>query len=72
MKEEVNKIDVKNINLIEVSAFVHATEDLEKVLKCIKSVVPFDFKYQASTARGYYGNPITIINVKIKSGEGRG
>ncbi len=57
---------VSEITLIEISAFVHATEDFEKVLQCIKSIVPFDFKFDVSSAKGYYGNPITIINVRIK------
>jgi len=50
---------------LEATAFVHATEDREKVLKALQTLFPFSFEFESQTARGQYGNPIEIISVKV-------
>lgn len=54
---------------VEVSLFVHATEDPEKVLKAVKNIFPADYvediEFEKSELLGYYKNPITVLKVII-------
>lgn len=56
--------------LVEVSLFIHATEDPEKVLKAVKNVFPVeyaeDIEFEKSNLQGYYKNPITTLRVIIR------
>ena len=55
---------------VEISLFVHATEDPEKVLKAVKNIFPVeyaeDIEFEKSELQGYYKNPITMLKVIIR------
>lgn len=57
------------ISQIEVTAFCHATEDCSRVEESVKNVFPQDLRKLITINRvekgGYYGNPISIMSVKI-------
>lgn len=53
------------IQRVEIEAFVHATEDSEKVMSCLRNLVPFEFEPMEEKTEGHFGNPITILKVKI-------
>jgi RNA binding exosome subunit len=46
----------------EIQTFVHATEDLEKVLSCLRNILP-EFKYHIERAYGHFKNPIDVISI---------
>jgi len=54
------------IQSIEIQTFVHATEDFEKVLTCLKNIIPFEFSYTARKTFGHFKNPIYILNVALR------
>ena len=57
------------ITYIAVSAFAHATEDLDKVVKAVQQVLPNDqteIRFNKSSLTGHYGNPITLVEAKIR------
>ncbi len=58
------------INSIEIKAYVHATEDEGKVVKVIHHLLPSDLRSRVKISRqivkGYYGNPIKILSIRIK------
>ncbi len=62
--------DVKPPRHVEVSLFVHATEDLEKVLKAARNIFPAayaqDLEFEKSIMHGYYKNPIIMLRLSIK------
>jgi len=55
---------------VEVSFFIHATEDLDKVLDVVRSFVPKDYVnemiIQRDELKGHYGNPIVLVKILIK------
>jgi RNA binding exosome subunit len=59
----------------EVSAFCHATEDLEKVKVALTNVLPEEIRAEledslsVSMLEGHYGNPIFVLKVKIEKPE---
>ncbi len=53
------------ITRVELSSFVHATEDFDKVLSCIRNLIPFDFEYGGDKSDGHFGNPISILRSGI-------
>ncbi|MCS7131149.1 MAG: hypothetical protein NZ934_00230 [Hadesarchaea archaeon] len=48
-----------------IDALVHATEDEEKVLAAIKSVLPEEVEVQRTRLRGHYGNPIIALHASV-------
>jgi RNA binding exosome subunit len=56
----------KTVHSVNISVFVHATEDEDKVLHALKIFLPDDAKVQKELATGHYQNPIEILTVKIK------
>jgi hypothetical protein len=61
------------INYIDLSFFVHATEDQNKVLEACQKVIPSEYidqiTFNKSNLKGEYGNPITFFKTKIKKAE---
>jgi len=59
------------IAYVDLRAFAHATEDLEKVLTAVRNTLPPQladtvvFKNTALT--GHHGNPIVLIETRIKN-----
>jgi len=53
------------IEKIVVSAVIHSTENQEKVLKALKSIFPFEPKFEIRNVRGHYGNPIAYVESRI-------
>ena len=53
------------ITHIALKSFVHATEDFEKVLSCLRNLVPFNFEYDVDKSDGHFGNPISTLRVGI-------
>lgn len=58
------------IGYIHIQAFVHATEDLDKVLTAIRNVLPEELTdkvtFEKTNLKGYHGNPIVLLKSKIK------
>lgn len=61
------------ITYIDMSFFVHATEDSERVMKAVQNVVSADFVenilFKKSTLKGDYGNPILFFKARIEEKE---
>ena len=61
------------IAYIDVRFFVHATEDLDKVVEAVQRVLPSDYVddivFKKTNLRGHYGNPITLFETRIKKRE---
>ncbi|MCE4604678.1 MAG: hypothetical protein F7B20_06915 [Aeropyrum sp.] len=58
------------ISWFEARVAVHATEDREKVLKALSSVVPTKsegVEVVEDVFEGHYGNPIRILTIRVKS-----
>ncbi|MEZ0319064.1 MAG: RNA-binding domain-containing protein [Pyrobaculum sp.] len=55
------------ISLFYARAYVHSTEDLEKVVKALRTAV--EGRYVVSTVKGHHGNPIQIIEVRLEDWE---
>ena len=57
------------VNYVDLKAFVHATEDIDKVVTAISRLIPKDIqesiKQSITTVKGHYGNEITIIDIRI-------
>lgn len=55
---------------MEVSSFIHATEDSDKVIAACRNVLPADYAdeitFESRDLLGHYGNPITLLRVRIK------
>ncbi len=62
-----------HIAYIDVRFFVHATEDLDKVIQAVHQVLPAEYRddiiFKKNTLRGHYRNPITLFETRIKGGE---
>jgi len=57
------------VSMIEVSLFVHATEDLDKVMESLKNVLGdniANISFHRDDLQGHYGNPITFLKAKIR------
>jgi hypothetical protein len=54
-----------------VRVFVHATEDLEKVLEAVRNILPTEsadiVTFKKSALSGHHGNPITLFEGRIKN-----
>ncbi len=59
-----------HVAYVDVRFFVHATEDLNKVVKAVHQVLPADYVddivLKKNALRGHYGNPITLFETRIK------
>jgi len=55
----------KVINHIEIETFVHATESLEKVNRCLGYFGLDMGQYKAEEMEGHYGNPILMLHAKV-------
>ena len=57
------------VRSIEIRAFVHATEDEEKVVRAILEALPEDLRGSVKIEReeytGHYGNPILILRIYV-------
>ena len=58
---------------IDIRFFVHATEDLDKVVEAVRRVLPGDYiddiVFEKANLKGHYGNPITLLETRIKKRE---
>ena len=58
------------IAFIEIRLSAHATEDPNKVVEAVKQIFPMDYKeeveFKRTNLKGHYGNPITLLETKIK------
>ena len=50
---------------LELRAFCHATEDEEKVLAALQTVLP-EAKVQRATLEGHFGNPLLALTVRTE------
>jgi len=57
------------IGYIDVRVFVHATEDPEKVLTAVRSILPVELgentDFQKTILSGHHGNPILLFKAKL-------
>ena len=49
-----------------ISTLVHATEDEQRVLKALWLAVPEGVEVNRTRVRGHFGNPIVLLQVKVK------
>jgi len=52
----------------ELSIIIHATEDLDKVLRSIRNMFMLDLerlRIQRNDLSGHFGNPLTYIKIKL-------
>jgi RNA binding exosome subunit len=58
------------IAYVDIRAFIHATEDLEKVTKALQNILPPDLMgilaIRKTELTGHHGNPITLLEARIK------
>ena len=58
---------------IDIRFFVHATENLDKVVEAVKRLLPSnyidDILFKRGNLKGYYGNPITLFETRVKNKE---
>jgi len=58
------------IAYVDVRVFVHATEDLDKVVKAVYNTLPTELAdeivFEKTNLKGYYGNPIVLLATRIK------
>jgi len=61
------------IAYIDIRFFVHATEDLDKVVEAARRVLPSDYVddivFEKANLKGHYGNPIILLETRIKEKE---
>ncbi|KPV62737.1 MAG: hypothetical protein AOA66_1233 [Candidatus Bathyarchaeota archaeon BA2] len=58
---------------IDIRFFVHATENLDKVVEAVQRLLPSDYiddiLFKKGNLKGHYGNPITLFETRIKNRE---
>lgn len=58
------------ITYIDIRFFVHATEDLDKVIDAVRHVLPVRYMdeivLERHKAEGHYGNPIFLFETRIR------
>lgn len=58
------------IGYIGVRVFVHATEDMDKVLKAVYNIFPTEWAskvvFKKTNLKGHYANPIILVETRIK------
>jgi RNA binding exosome subunit len=56
---------------VDIRVFAHATEDLDKVLTAARNILPAESVdltvFRKTALTGYYGNPITLLETRIKN-----
>lgn len=52
-----------------VSALVHATEDEQRVMKALRFLIPETIGLRRSNVKGHFGNPITMLEARLRKGE---
>ncbi len=61
------------IAYVYIRFFVHATEDLDKVVEAVQRVLPGEYMddivFKKANLKGHYGNPITLFETRIKKKE---
>ena len=61
------------VGYISIRLFAHATEDIEKVLTAARNLVSQEHadsvQFKRTRLRGHHGNPITILEAKIRDPE---
>jgi RNA binding exosome subunit len=59
------------IAYVDVRVFAHATEDLERVLSAVRSILPSEWAdsvtFKKTALTGHHGNPITLFEARIKN-----
>jgi RNA binding exosome subunit len=60
------------IAYVDVRFCVHATEDVDNVMKAIQTVLPIENEedeivFDENATEGHYGNPITFFETRIKN-----
>jgi hypothetical protein len=62
-----------SIAFIDVSLFVHATEDENKVLRAVQNLFPSEYldrlTFRRQSLRGHHRNPIVLFETRIKDRE---
>jgi RNA binding exosome subunit len=62
---------VAPIAYVDVRVFAHATEDLERVLKAVRNILPTEsadtVTFEKTALTGHHGNPITLFEARIKN-----
>jgi RNA binding exosome subunit len=56
---------------VRITTFIQATEDEDKVLDAIATFIPEDIDdddvyFDVNETKGYFGNPIKVVNAEIK------
>ena len=58
---------------IDIRFFVHATENLDKVVEAVRRMLPSDYideiLFKKDNLKGHHGNPITLFETRIKEKE---
>ena len=65
-------VPVNLVREVEVSAFAHATEDVDKVEKAMRSILPEesrDISFKRMPLTGYHGDSIIVLTGKIRKKE---
>jgi len=61
------------IAYIDMRAFAHATEDVDKVLSAVRNTIPEELigtvAFEKSNLTGHHGNPIILLETRIKKPE---
>ena len=56
---------------MDVSSFIHVTEDPNKVITACRNVLPLDYAeeitFECRNLLGHYHNPITLLKARIKN-----
>lgn len=70
LRKDVRRAEVAGGN---VSAYCHATEEMEKVRQALLNTLPKELRNVVAVSiekqRGFYGNPITILKVNLNKEE---
>ncbi len=72
MYVRVNLLSQLPVAYVDVRFCAHATEDVEKVMKAVQTVLPIDSEedqivFNKNTVEGHYHNPITFFDARIKN-----
>jgi len=58
---------------IDIRVLAHATEDREKALASVRNLLPLEFcdeiVFRRSDLKGHHGNPITLLEARVKGNE---
>lgn len=61
------------VSFIEVQAFIHVTEDTNKTMQAVTTVLPHiyqdEISFTTANLKGHHGNPIILIKTRITQGE---